>query len=275
LSPKEAEAFVKSRTLSIQTPVNFEEQALSTIGPELYEAFFRDYTVKQWGRKPAELPASILKRLPVRFTYDSNYFLHSRQMMPRDGYTQVVANMLDHPDIEVRLGESFDPTAAAADFVHVFYTGQLDRYFGYSLGRLAYRTLDFEEIRTTAPLQGTAVMNYGDLTVPWTRITEFRYLAPFEAPAAEGSISYRESVRECGPTDIPYYPIHLSKEQALLRNYVELAEAQSGVTFLGRLGSYAYLDMDMAIARAITVAEKAVTALRSNLPMPAFVHRPA
>lgn len=273
-TPQEAEAFIASRRLPIASPVTFEEQALATIGPELYEAFFRDYTAKQWGRSPSELPASILKRLPVRFTYDNNYFRHSRQAMPRHGYTQVVDNMLRHPGIEVRLGESYHAATSGGSFAHVFYTGQIDRYFGYRLGRLTYRTLDFEEVRSRSVLQGTAVMNYGDLSVPWTRVTEFRYFAPWEAPASEDSISYREYVRDCGPGDIPYYPVHLAREQALLHDYARLAEAQTGVTFLGRLGNYAYLDMDMAIARAMEVADLAIRSFRDQAAMPAFVHRP-
>jgi UDP-galactopyranose mutase len=273
-TPDEARRFIASKTVHISDPKTLEEQALSTLGPELYHAFIRDYTAKQWGRDPKTLPAAVLKRLPVRFDYDTNYFRHSRQMMPRDGYSDVVASMLRHSNIEVRLGEAVEGSRVTGTYAHVFYTGMLDRYFDFRLGRLGYRTLDFEELRTERALQGTAVMNFGDLSVPWTRATEFRYLTPWEVSAGEESVSYREYVRDCWPDDIPYYPIHLSDEHALLRSYVALAETQQGVTFLGRLGSFAYLDMDVAIGRAMDVAECAVAALRSASAPPVFVHRP-
>ena len=272
-TPQEAAAFIRSRTLAIASPRSFEEQALSTIGPELYSAFFRDYTLKQWARDPTELPASLLKRLPVRFDYDSNYFHHARQAMPRHGYTVLVENMLRHPNIEVRLDQEFFPNADGT-YAHVFYTGPLDRYFGYRLGRLGYRTLDFEELRSGEVFQGTPVMNYADAGVPWTRITEHGRLAPWERDSQRGTVSFREYSRECMPADIPYYPIHLARELKLLRDYVELADLQTGVTFLGRLGCYAYLDMDAAIARALAVADHAVAARRGGTPLKSFVHRP-
>ncbi|MFN4142812.1 UDP-galactopyranose mutase [Aestuariivirga sp.] len=273
-TPEEAAAFIRSRAVPIASPRSFEEQALATMGPELYRAFFRGYTQKQWGRDPGELPAAILKRLPVRFDYDNNYFHHTRQALPRHGYTALVENMLRHPNIEVRLGQGFAPEAAGA-FGHVFYTGPLDRYFGYCLGRLSYRTLDFEELRGPRALQGTAVMNYADASVPWTRITEHSHLAPWEKGSGQDAISFREYSRECLQDDIPYYPVHLSGEQKLLTDYVELADLQPGVTFLGRLGCYAYLDMDAAIARALEVARHAVEAWRRGKRLSSFIHRPA
>jgi UDP-galactopyranose mutase len=273
MSPKEAEAFIRARARTdIEDPQTFEEQALRFVGDEIYRAFFYGYTKKQWGMEPRELPASILKRLPLRFTYDDNYFDHPYQAMPRDGYTAIVAKMLDHPNIEVRLGCRHEELKEP--FAHVFYAGPLDRYFGHVLGRLGYRTLDFEPIIAEGSFQGTAVMNYGDEHVPWTRIAEHKYFAPWEEKGFEGTIAFREYSRFCGPDDIPYYPIRLVGEKAMLTKYVALAEAASGVTFVGRLGTYSYLDMDVTIARALETADASIPLLRQGMPPPVFVHRP-
>ncbi|RMF40855.1 MAG: UDP-galactopyranose mutase, partial [Alphaproteobacteria bacterium] len=233
MRPEEARAFIaeKART-DITEPQNFEEQALAFVGEEIYRAFFYGYTKKQWGMEPRELPASILKRLPLRFNYDDNYFNHPHQAMPREGYSAIVANILDHPGIELRLNCRFEDLDE--QFAHVFYSGPLDRYFGHALGRLGYRTLDFEPIRAEGDYLGTAVMNFGDEEVPWTRIAEHKHFSPWEAGALERTICFREYSRACGPDDIPYYPIRLVAEKAMLGRYVERAEAESGVTFVGR-----------------------------------------
>jgi len=254
LSPDEARAFVAGLADdTIGEPVSFEDQARKFVGPELYEAFFRGYTQKQWGRSPTELPASILKRLPVRFNYDDNYFHHRFQGMPRDGYTRIVENILNHDRIDVKLGYTYSP-AENADFDHVFYSGPLDAYFGYAHGRLQYRTLDFEAFRYDGDFQGNAVINYPDEDVPFTRITEHKHFAPWEEH--EKSLCYREFSRECGPDDIPYYPIRLVDSAATLTEYEKLAARETGVTFLGRLGTYRYLDMDVTIAEALETAKR-------------------
>ncbi|MEE3069966.1 MAG: UDP-galactopyranose mutase, partial [Pseudomonadota bacterium] len=163
MRPDEARAFIELQAdTSIENPQTFEEQALRFVGPDLYEAFFKGYTMKQWGCHPSELPASILKRLPVRFNYDDNYFFHKFQGMPENGYTAMIEKILDHTNIEVRLSTMFD-SATTEGYDHVFYSGPLDGYFGYKLGRLGYRTLDFEKFTDTGDYQGTAVMNYGDV----------------------------------------------------------------------------------------------------------------
>ena len=254
LRPDEARAFIESKAdTSITDPQTFEEQALRFVGPELYEAFFKGYTEKQWGCSPTELPASILKRLPVRFNYDDNYFFHRFQGMPQDGYTAMVAAILDHPRITVELGTEYRPEMAAeAD--HVFWSGPLDGYFDYRLGRLGYRTLDFERFSDTGDYQGCAVMNYGDRDVPYTRITEHKHFSPWESH--EGTVCYREYSRAAEPGDTPYYPIRLVEEKALLEQYVDLARATPGVTFVGRLGTYRYLDMDVTIREALDTAAR-------------------
>ena len=270
--PDEARAFIAEQAdRTITDPQSFEEQALAFVGSDLYEAFFKGYTEKQWGCSPAELPASILKRLPVRFNYDDNYFFHRFQGMPEEGYTPMIAAILDHPGIDVHLETPFAPERAARHD-HVFWSGPLDGYFGYGLGRLGYRTLDFERFRADGDWQGCAVMNYGDRDVPWTRITEHKHFAPWEDHA--GSVLYRESARACGPDDIPYYPIRLVEEKALLAEYIARAEAETGVTFTGRLGTYRYLDMDVTIREALDTGRAFLDNLKADTPMPAFVKPP-
>ena len=271
MRPEEARAFVAARTADIPDPQTFEEQALAFVGPELYAAFFKGYTEKQWGTSPANLPASILKRLPLRFTYDDNYFFHRHQGMPEGGYTALVENILDHPGISVVLETVFDPDQAG-DWDHVFWSGPLDGFFSYRLGRLGYRTLDFETFRAEGDWQGCAVMNHPDPDVPFTRITEHKYFSPWESHAA--SVLYRETPRACGPDDIPYYPIRLAEEKALLADYVALADTALNVTFVGRLGTYRYLDMDVTIREALDLSEAYLAARRTGAPAPRFSKAP-
>ncbi|OUI79000.1 UDP-galactopyranose mutase [Commensalibacter intestini] len=267
-SPDEAKAFIKTKgDSSIAEPKSFEEQALKFVGKELYEAFFKGYTLKQWGLHPSELPASILKRLPVRFNYDDNYFSHKFQGMPKDGYTVIVDSIMDHKNITVSLNTKFDKTDLEK-YRHIFYSGPLDAYFDYQHGRLAYRTLDFEKFTYQGDYQGTAVMNYGEESVPYTRITEHKYFAPWESH--EGSVMYKEFSRLCTEKDLPYYPIRLVGEMTQLEEYVDLAEQEKNVTFVGRLGTYRYLDMDVTIAEALKTARVFLENARDSKKMPAF-----
>ena len=269
LRPDEARAFIEAKAdRSITEPRSFEEQALRFVGPELYEAFFKGYTEKQWGCSPRDLPAAILKRLPLRFSYDDNYFAHPYQGIPEDGYTAIVEKILDHPGIDVHLQTPFRPEMAARA-AHVFWSGPLDGWFGYDAGRLGYRTLDFERFEGQGDWQGCAVMNYGDADVPHTRITEHKHFAPWESH--DRSTLYRETSRACGPEDIPYYPIRLVEEKALLGTYADRAAAAEGVTFVGRLGTYRYLDMDVTIREALDTAR---LFLRDPGAMPAFAQAP-
>ena len=268
LRPDEAREFIASLAdTSIGEPKTFEEQALKFVGRDLYEAFLKGYTVKQWGCEPSQLPASILKRLPVRFNYDDNYFFHRFQGMPENGYTEMVERILNHERIDVRLGTRFTRPDAAS-FDHVFYSGPLDGYFDFELGRLGYRTLDFDRFSYNGDYQGCAVMNYGDLDIPYTRITEHKHFSPWETH--EKSICYREYSRACGPSDIPYYPIRMADEKALLERYVELARTQQNVTFVGRLGTYRYLDMDVTIREALDTGDAYINALQGKGALGAF-----
>jgi UDP-galactopyranose mutase len=272
LRPDEAREFIASLAdTTIGEPKTFEEQALKFVGRDLYEAFLKGYTVKQWGCEPSQLPASILKRLPVRFNYDDNYFFHRFQGMPENGYTEMVERILNHERIEVRLGTRFTRPDAAS-FDHVFYSGPLDGYFDFELGRLGYRTLDFDRFSYNGDYQGCAVMNYGDLDIPYTRITEHKHFSPWETH--EKSICYREYSRACGPSDIPYYPIRMADEKALLERYVELARTQQNVTFVGRLGTYRYLDMDVTIREALDTGDAYINALQGKGALGAFFVNP-
>ena len=267
-SPSEAQALIESKSdQTIPNPQTFEEQAMRFVGKELYEAFFKGYTIKQWGMSPAELPASILKRLPVRFNYDDNYFSHKYQGMPKEGYTPIVENILNHPNITIELNHTFDESDAEG-IDHLFFTGPIDAWYGYRFGRLGYRTLDFEKFHTEGDFQGTAVMNYGEEKVPYTRITEHKYFAPWEQH--QGSVCYREFSRACTPDDTPYYPIRQMGEMEMLNQYLDLAEQEKNISFAGRLGTYRYLDMDVTIGEALDMAKTYLESIEQNSEMPVF-----
>ncbi|MCT6588739.1 UDP-galactopyranose mutase [Pantoea dispersa] len=271
-SPKEAKELIELKGDStIIEPKTFEDQALKFVGQELYEAFFKGYTLKQWGMEPKELPASILKRLPVRFNYDDNYFNHKYQGMPEEGYTPIVTSILQHDNITVELNTLFNKEEKQ-NYDHVFYSGPLDGYYEYAHGRLGYRTLDFEEFTVEGDYQGCAVMNYCSVEVPFTRITEHKYFAPWENHSS--SVCYKEFSRKCNENDIPYYPIRQMGEMELLQRYLDQAENEKNITFVGRLGTYRYLDMDVTIAEALKVARDYKKSLESNVMMPSFVINP-
>lgn len=272
MGPAEAEEFLASLgDKSIVDPQTFEEQALRFVGRELYEAFFKTYTVKQWGLEPSELPASILKRLPVRFNYDDNYFSHKYQGMPAEGYTALVENIINVPGVTVHLNTRFDPDLKS-EYEHVFYSGPIDAWFKHAEGRLPYRTLDFETFRATGDYQGNAVINYCDDAQPYTRITEHKHFSPWEKH--EKTICYKEYSRQCEEKDIPYYPIRLARDKQQLELYVNLAKKEPNVTFVGRLGTYRYLDMDVTINEALMTADKFLDSARDKAQMPAFVIDP-
>lgn len=271
-NPKEAHDFIVNEQAdkTIGEPQNFEEQALKFVGKDLYEAFFKGYTQKQWGLSPTKLPASILKRLPVRFNYNDNYFFHKFQGMPKDGYTPIVQSILDHDNITVKLSTNFDDYRdKLGDYEHIFYTGALDGFYDYKLGRLGYRTLDFERHVDEGDFQGCAVMNYGEESVPYTRISEHKHFTPWENH--DKTVYFKEFSRLAEEQDIPYYPIRLVDEKNMLEKYVELANQETKVTFVGRLATYRYLDMDVTIREALDVADKFLAVKKTDDTMPAFV----
>ena len=253
-TPPEARAFIETlQEKSITTPRNAEEQLLRFVGREIYETFFRDYTVKQWGVSPRELPADIIKRLPVRMDYNDNYYTDKYQGFPMEGYTGLVQRMLDHPDIELKLNAAYDP-AMAAEFEHVFYAGPLDEYFAYSEGELSYRTLDFRYERGTGVQQGSGCLNYTDMSVPFTRGHEHCYFSPWQP--VEKSVVVYEYSREAGRNDDRFYPKRMAADTERLQRYVALAQQVQGhTTFIGRLGCYRYLDMQHVILQALECAD--------------------
>jgi UDP-galactopyranose mutase len=254
-SPREAEAFIGSiGDRSITDPQSFEEQALRFVGRELYESFFKGYTVKQWGVAPSALPASILKRLPVRFNYDDNF-----------------SNILNHSNIRVHLKSKLT-RAMSKNFDHVFYSGPIDAWFDHGDGLLGYRTLDFIAERHTGDYQGNAVVNYCDLSVPYTRIAEHKHFSPWETH--EKTLVYKEHSRQCGVEDTPYYPIRLLSDMRLLQRYVDMANAERDITFIGRLGTYRYLDMHITIAEALDTAGLFLDSQNSGQSMPRFAVNP-
>ncbi|KVX59130.1 UDP-galactopyranose mutase [Burkholderia cepacia] len=271
-SPDEAKEFVAELgDKTIEDPQTFEEQALRFVGKELYGAFFKGYTTKQWGLHPSVLPASILKRLPIRFNYDDNYYASKFQGMPKHGYTYIVEKMIDHPKIKVHLGTKVEKDTLES-YDHVFYSGPLDAWYGFEYGRLGYRTLDFVTERHEGDYQGNAVINYCEENVPWTRISEHKHFSPWEEH--ENTVIYKEHSRTCGPDDVPYYPVRLVDDKELLNRYVALARKEENTTFVGRLGTYRYLDMHVTIGEALDVAEQYLSAVKSGAPMSPFVVDP-
>lgn len=272
LNPAEAKEFIDALGVkTIVDPETFEDQALRFLGRDLYEAFFLKYAVKQWGMHPKELPASILKRLPVRFNYDDNYYNKKFQGIPSEGYTDLVEKLLDHPNLSVHLNQLFS-RGEARRFDHVFYSGPIDAWFDFQLGRLRYRTLDFEREVHDGDFQGNAVVNYCDQSVPWTRITEHKHFAPHEEHAK--TVVFKEYSRECQDGDTPYYPVRLVRDKALLEQYVALANNEERVAFVGRLGTYRYIDMDLAIAEALQTASEYNRCLTNSHQPASFIKNP-
>ena len=272
-SPAEAKAFVKGLgDHSILEPANFEEQALKFLGHDLYDAFFYGYTKKQWGCEPRELPAAILKRLPVRFNYDDNYYSSKYQGIPLEGYSALICNILDHPKIEVKLSTTFDHSMQA-EFAHTFYTGPIDGYFGFSEGRLGYRTVFWEKQTTQGDFQGNAVINYPGMSVPYTRVHEHKHFAPWEEH--EKTIVFTEFSKETNATDIPYYPKRLESDKELLKSYRNLASGLVGVAFLGRLATYRYMDMHHVIGEALDYSKNWLKAVTDQSTMPVFPNEEA
>jgi UDP-galactopyranose mutase len=255
-SPDQARAVVAAQAAEIagDQAQNLEEKAISLIGRPLYEAFIKGYTAKQWQTDPRDLPAEIITRLPVRYTYNNRYFADTYEGLPTDGYTAWLERMADHERIEVRLGSDFfDHKEDLVGRVPVVYTGPVDRYFDFCEGELGWRTLDFDrEVVATGDFQGTSVMNYADEDVPFTRIHEFRHFHPERDYPDDRTVVMREYSRFADPGDEPYYPINTPEDRARLLAYRDLAKGEHGVVFGGRLGSYKYLDMHMAIGSALS-----------------------
>jgi UDP-galactopyranose mutase len=267
--PSQARTFIEELSdTNIDEPKSFEDQALKFVGQELYDAFFRVYTEKQWGVSPSLLPASILKRLPLRFNYDDNYYQSAYQGIPLNGYTDLINNILDHHNIEVTLNTHFC-REERFKFDHVFFSGPLDSWFNHDEGRLSYRTLQFIAERHTGDFQGNPVINYCDNSFPFTRISEHKHFAPWEVHA--DTIIYKEYSKNCEPNDEPYYPMRLIDDKILLEKYVLKAREEAGVSFVGRLGTYRYLDMHVVIQEALAISDAFLRAVADpDLNFPTF-----
>ncbi|WP_314880712.1 UDP-galactopyranose mutase [Corynebacterium durum] len=264
-SPEDAKKLIQEQAAEINSEdaTNLEEKAISLIGRPLYEAFIRDYTAKQWQTDPKELPAGNITRLPVRYTFDNRYFNDTYEGLPVDGYAAWLNNMADHELIEVRLNTDWfevrDQIRADNPDAPVVYTGPLDRYFNYEEGTLGWRTLDFEtEVLDIPDFQGTSVMNYNDAEFPYTRIHEFRHFHPERADVypKDKTVIMKEYSRFAEGDDEPYYPINTPDDREMLLKYRERADKETAdhkVFFGGRLGTYQYLDMHMAIASALNM----------------------
>ncbi len=262
VTPEEAEAKIEEqkREAGITEPKNLEEQAISLVGRDIFEKLIKGYTEKQWGRDCKDLPAFIIKRLPVRLTFDNNYFNALYQGIPVGGYTKMVANMLE--GIEIRLEEDYLQKKAEYDALaeKVIYTGPIDAYFDYQMGYLEYRSVRFEtELLDKPNFQGNAAVNYTDRETPWTRIIEhkwFEFGKDDEGNDLPKTVISREFSSEWKPGDEPYYPVNDEKNGALYNKYKELAEKETNIVFGGRLGEYKYYDMDAVIASALDMCEK-------------------
>ena len=268
--PDEARALIAQQAAEVdgQEITDFESKGVSLVGRPLFEAFFKNYTAKQWQTDPKDLPASIISRLPVRYNYDSRYFNDKYEGLPVDGYTAWMERMVASDLIDVYLDtDFFDPEnplnkAAVVGKVPVVYTGPVDRYFDYSAGDLSWRTVDFEkEVVDTGDYQGCSVMNYGDIDVPFTRIIEFRHFHPERDYQDKKTVIFREFSRFADHGDEPYYPVNTAQERERLEQYRELMKNEDRVFFGGRLGTYKYLDMHMAIASALTMLDNELAPL--------------
>ena len=262
-TPDQARALVAEQAAEIDSKdaQNLEEKGISLVGRPLYEAFIRGYTLKQWQTDPKELSAAIITRLPVRYTYNNRYFNDTYEGLPTNGYTKWLENMADHDKIEVRLNtEFFDVKDDMVGSVPIVYTGPVDQYFDNAVGSLSWRTIDLEtSVEPVGDFQGTSVMNYADEDVPFTRIIEPRHFHPErDRYPSDKTVIQREYSRFAVEGDEPYYPINTAEDRAKLLEYRELARSEKQVLFGGRLGTYKYLDMHMAIGSALSMYDNKI-----------------
>lgn len=258
ITPKEAEEKIakQRQVLAGKEPQNLEEQAISLVGTDIYRKLVKEYTEKQWGQKATELPPFIIKRLPVRFTYDNNYFNDRYQGIPIGGYTQIVEKMLDHDNIEVELNTDFFAHREdyLANYPKIVFTGMIDQFFDYELGELEYRSLRFETelLENEANYQGNAVVNYTDKETPFTRIIEHKH---FEFGTQSDTVITKEYPKDWKRGDEPYYPINNERNNALYQRYAQMAKDYPNIIFGGRLGQYQYYDMHKVIEAALEAVE--------------------
>ena len=249
LSPSEAFEFIENkRNKGIKNPANFEEQALSWMGNELYQEFFYGYTKKHWGCEPREIPSYVLKRLPLRYNYNDNYYRSIYQGIPEDGYTEIIERILDLPNINIQLGTTYQ-RSLNEEYDFIFYTGPLDEYYNYEFGRLSYRTVYWEKEIGRGDILGHPAINFPSLDYPFTRRREHKHYKYWKS--YDKSIVFTEYSKETGIDDDPYYPIRLGKDKKILARYYQNVLNESNVTFLGRLALYKYMDMHQVISDSL------------------------
>ena len=275
-TPDEARALVKEQAgeFNVENAKNFYEKGIALVGRPLFEAFFAHYTAKQWQTSPEKLSGDIVSRLPVRYNYDNRYFNDKYEGLPVDGYTAWIERMADHPNITVQLNTDFFDSSQPFNKndmvgqVPIVYTGPIDRYFDYSEGSLSWRTLDFEEeVLDVGDYQGTPVMNYPDADVEFTRIHEFKHFHPERKDSYpdDKTVIMREFSRFASHDDEPYYPVNTPEDRTGLLAYRELAKKEENVFFGGRLGTYQYLDMHMAIGSALSMWDNQISKIAETL----------
>jgi UDP-galactopyranose mutase len=258
LSPNEAKELILKESQEIDSVRSLEDKAISLIGSSLYNAFIKGYTQKQWQTDPKKLPEEIITRLPVRYTFNNNYFNDKYEGLPVDGYTKWIERMVDHKNITILTNtDFFDIKDKFKDGYTIIYTGPIDRYFNYVYGELSWRTLDFElETHNVKDYQGASVINYSDIDIEFTRIHEFKHLHPERNYSTDKTVISKEYSRFANKNDEPYYPINSKEDRERLKKYRDLSKKEKNVIFGGRLGSYQYLDMHMAIASALSKFEE-------------------
>ena len=251
LKPNEGKKLLSKLGENIKDPKNFEEQALAFVGKDLYEAFFKHYSIKQWGCDPKEIPASVLKRIPIRFNHDDSYHFSKYGGIPKNGYSHIINKMLSGTKVNIKLNTKFIPSDYYTDkFDHIFYSGPIDEYFNYSHGQLGYRTVQFKKEIYNGDFQGCPQVNFCDANVPYTRITEHKHFAPFEKH--DKTIIFKEFSVDTDENLIPYYPKRLPDDISLFKKYELLSKKEKNVTFIGRLAKYRYMDMHQIIDESIS-----------------------
>lgn len=255
-TPEEAKTIINSQIdqLKIKTPANLEEQALSLVGVDIYEKLIKGYTEKQWGRKANELPAFIIKRLPVRFTFDNNYFNDAYQGIPKGGYNKLIEGLLEGIEVKVNIDYLKDRNYWNSIAENIVFTGKIDEFFDYRYGKLEYRSLRFEnELLNVSNFQGNAVVNYTDIEIPYTRIIEHKH---FEFGNQDKTLITKEYPLEWNKNKEPYYPVNDAKNNELFKKYRDIASNFKNIIFGGRLAEYKYYDMHQVIASALTKTKK-------------------
>ena len=257
-TPDQAAGFIDQQRVKGLQPTNFEEFVLSSLGHELYEAFYKYYTIKHWGIDPKEIPVSTAKRLPIRFNYNDNYFNDQYQGIPTEGYTKMVERMLEHDQINVLVGQDFEDYRGGwrEDYDHLVFTGSIDDYYQYAHGALPYRTLRFEPIRGK-DIIGNAVLNYTDMSESFTRVHEHKWFTPERK--FDHSIAFKEYPSDTDSRNNPIYPIRNSSSEEMYKSYAELAKNEKEVTFVGRLAEFRYYDMHQVIAASMSKFERKST----------------